>query len=78
MTRSVGEIRADLEREREELADSAAALRTEVDHSLDVRALLREHPAVKVALALGAVVTGLLLLALVVSVVRAVAGLFGR
>ena len=77
MNRPVTEIRAELEREREELVESAETLRAEVDRRMDVRRQLREHPVARVALIVAGVLTMLLVLALMVAAVRAITGLFG-
>jgi hypothetical protein len=75
MSRSVGEIRSELERERARLTESTTVLRDEIERSIDVRRQLRRHPLVRLGLGLLALVVASLVLAGVLTVVRSIAGL---
>jgi hypothetical protein len=75
MSRSVGEIRSELDRERARLTESTTVLRDEIGRSIDVRRQLRRHPLVRLALGLLALVVASLVLAGVLTVVRSIAGL---
>ena len=78
MNRPVAEIRAELEREREGLVESAETLRAEVDRRMDVKRQLREHPAARIAVIVAALLAALLVLAAAIAVVRTIASLFRR
>jgi hypothetical protein len=74
VSRSIGEIRSELDRERRRLAASAVLLRDEVDRSTDLRRQLREHPMARAVAALLVLLTVSLLVSSITLVARSILG----